>query len=154
MHVTYRCPQCDQVARSEPLTAEQTMLTCSACHWHRAVPGEAIEQNCPHNCLVCGNEDLWRQKDFPQSWGVACVALGAILSSIAWYYHRPITALSILMAFALLDMVLYIIMPDVLVCYRCGARHSNADTSRHANFDHELSERYRQEAIRMNRASR
>lgn len=52
------------------------------------------------------------------------------------------------MCFALLDMVLYIVMPDVLVCYRCRTRHHNADTSQHGAFDLELGEKYRQEEIR------
>lgn len=78
------------------------------------------------------------------------VALGAIASSIAWADHRPVLALSILGAFALLDMVLYWIMPDVLVCYRCRARHRVAGTGGgFGPYNHELGERYRQERLRV-----
>jgi hypothetical protein len=75
--------------------------------------------------------------------------MGAISSSIAWGYHRPVLALSILMAFALLDMILYLVMPDVLVCYRCQARHHQTEVGGHGGFNHELAERYRQERIRL-----
>lgn len=107
------------------------------------------------HCAVCGNADLWRQKDFPQSLGLALVAAGAILSSIAWYFHWPQTALGLLMAFALADMLVYILMPDVLVCYRCRARHRDLPSSGdHPAFSHETAERYRQEQLRERDAER
>ncbi len=78
------------------------------------------------------------------------VALGAILSSIAWYFHRPIAALSILAGFGLLDMILYQVMPDALVCYRCRSRHHVAEADdAFSAYDHELGERYRQERLRL-----
>ncbi len=54
------------------------------------------------------------------------------------------------MAFALADLLLYALMPDVLVCYRCGSRHRyvNLDED-HPRFSLELHERYRQEAKRL-----
>lgn len=82
--------------------------------------------------------------------GLLMVACGAVFSSIAWAYHRPILALSILAAFGMIDMVLFWIMPDVLVCYRCRARHRiSTDTEAFRPYDHELGERYRQERIRL-----
>lgn len=75
--------------------------------------------------------------------------VGAIASSIAVYYYHPLWALGILMALALLDMVLYQVMSDVLVCYRCQARHGKVDLTGRVAYDHELGERYRQEEIRM-----
>lgn len=82
------------------------------------------------------------------------VALGAVISSIAWGYHRPILALSILAGFALLDMVLFWVMPDVLVCYRCRARHRVASPAgTFQPYNHELGERYRQERIRFEQES-
>jgi len=106
----------------------------------------------PKDCLRCGNRDLWRQKNFPQWAGLSCVAIGAITSSIAWGYHRPALALGILMGFAALDMILYVVMPDVLVCYRCKTKHHHADFSGHSTFNLEIAERYRQERIRLERA--
>lgn len=82
------------------------------------------------------------------------VAAGALLSSIAWSLHRPIAALGILLGFAALDLLLYVVMPDVLVCYRCRARHSGGDLKEHPPFDHETAERYRQEHLRLQNAAR
>ena len=149
MHVRCACPACEQPVLDH-LPSEGGELRCAQCGWQRPVPKELIVDDAPVRCLVCDSPDLWRQKDFPQSVGVLCVAAGAILSSIAWYYHEPVWALGILMAFAAADMVLFVVMPDVLVCYRCRARHGGVKlTHEHETYDHETGERYRQEAIRM-----
>jgi hypothetical protein len=126
-------------------------LHCARCAWNRSpvtVP-EPLSQ-----CVVCGNHDLWRQKDFPRSLGVLVVAAGAVLSSIAWYLHWPWRALGVLMAFGLADMLVYRVMPDVLVCYRCQARHRPARdaAAEHPAFSHETAERYRQEDLRQREA--
>jgi len=46
--------------------------------------------------------------------------------------------------------MLYLFMPDVLVCYRCGARYGgSAKLEEVEYFNLETSERYRQEKIRL-----
>lgn len=147
MYLTFLCPNCESPQQSEDLS-KSLKLSCD-CGWEYDVHPDAIVDGRPTDCLRCGNEDLWRQKNFPQWLGLIFVATGAITSGIAWYYHRPVLALSILVGFGILDMVLYSIMPDVLVCYRCRSRHHRADVSKHGAYDHELGERYRQERIRL-----
>ena len=54
---------------------------------------------------------------------------------------------------ALIDMVLYSWMGDMLVCYRCGARHrKSAMDEAHPRFDLETAERYRQQQLRQRQA--
>ena len=80
--------------------------------------------------------------------GIGLVALGIGLSTIAWARYLPVLAIGILMLFALLDLALYSLMKDVLVCYRCQARHRlEGSTDGYPRFDHERAERYRQEAL-------
>ena len=82
------------------------------------------------------------------------VALGVILSSIAWYWHRPVTAIAILMGFAAIDLVLFTVMRDMLVCYRCAAKHRGTDPGEaYPRFDLEVAERYRQQALRMDQVT-
>jgi len=151
MHVTFRCPNCDQSQRSGDCRAGGA-VRCG-CGWSKPISASDVEGEAPNHCLVCGTLDLWRQKDFPPSLGLLCVAIGAITSSIAWYYHEPVWAIGILMAFALLDMLLFVFMSDVLVCYRCQARHGKVDLTGRVAYDHGLGERYRQEEIRNQQAS-
>ncbi len=73
----------------------------------------------------------------------------ATLSIIAYAMYMPILAIAILMGAALVDMVLYSRMGDMLVCYRCKARHrKTAMDEQHATFDLETEERYRQQRLR------
>lgn len=78
------------------------------------------------------------------------VGIGAVLSTIAWAYYLPEWSIGILLFFALIDLLLYLFMPDVLVCYRCGARYgASAGKDQVAYFNLETAERYRQEKIRL-----
>jgi hypothetical protein len=153
MHYQDRCPACDR-PRVVEVHPQDGVITCPHCGESRVWPPETFRDGLPTCCLGCGNGDLWRQKDFPQGVGLMMVALGAILSSIAWAYHYPVLALVILGGFGLLDMVLFWVMPDVLVCYRCRARHRvGAAGTAFATYDHELGERYRQERLQLERAA-
>ena len=87
---------------------------------------------------------------FSTAIGVLVVGMGALLSTIAWYYMMPVTAICILLAFALVDFLLYAVMKDVLVCYRCAASiRDSAVEEDHPRFNLEVAERYRQEQIRL-----
>ena len=153
MHVLFICPGCRTTLRTT-LTPQETAIGCG-CGWSRPLPEAHSPDATPTECLVCGTADLWRRKDFPQRLGLAIVAIAIVLSTIAVWYDHPFWGLGILMAFALADWLLYILMKDVLVCYRCHARHrpDQLDPD-HPRFDLELAERYRQEAIRLEESAR
>lgn len=153
MRLTCHCPACEAAIGLEVDTTPASIV-CPQCGHTRAIAADALAAAGPTRCLGCGNADLWRQKDFPQRVGLLMVALGAILSSIAWAYHWPILALSILGGFAIVDMVLFWVMPDVLVCYRCRARHRvTLPEGTFGPYDHEVGERYRQERLRLGKGS-
>lgn len=144
MQVRFACPRCDAVASAE-ITPETSEVACPSCHWTRACGDSGTR--C---CVACGCADLWRQKDFPQKLGIGLVAVAAVLSTIAWGYHRPGLAIGILMGFALVDLLLFLFMPDVLKCYRCGAQHRGfAHEADVPKFELATHERYRQESLRM-----
>ncbi|MEX0701027.1 MAG: hypothetical protein WD069_02925 [Planctomycetales bacterium] len=166
MQLDFACPACASPRRIA-LAPHATEIDCP-CGWRRAVdvedmgqaslPADSGRQECPPHaapaaCLVCGCDDLWRQKDFPQGLGLAIVVLGVLLSTIAWAYYRPLTAIGVLLAFAFADLVLYACMSDVLVCYRCKARHRPREIdAAHPAFDLERAERYRQERLRLEKS--
>jgi hypothetical protein len=77
------------------------------------------------------------------------VGAAILFSTVAYALWQPVLALGILMAFALIDAVLYLFMRDVSVCYRCGARHAGFEpAATQATYDLEVAERYRQERLR------
>src|SRR6185369_4922364 len=93
---------------------------------------------------------LFVRKDFPQRVGVAVVVVGIVASCVAWAYMAVIATFAILFATALIDVVLYLVVPDALMCYRCGAQYRGfGGLSAHGAFNLETHERYRQQASRM-----
>lgn len=143
-HIVFQCPAC-QTRRLTAPQPESAAVSCSGCGWSRDTGVEDYQNGRLRRCRICGCDDLWRQKDFPPALGLAIVATAAISSSIAWGYYRPLLALSFLFAAALLDMALFLLMRDMLVCYRCGARHRRTPIDQqHPKFDLETAERYRQ----------
>ena len=142
MHIIFQCPVCQKrtLSRPEPVAGE---VKCSHCDWSRGEGGSDFDGEYCRRCRVCGCEDLWRQKDFPPAIGLGFVVVGGLLSTIAWAMHEPLWSLGILIFFALIDLVLYTFMKDMLVCYRCRARHrKTALDEAHTAFDLELNERY------------
>ncbi|MBM3969361.1 MAG: hypothetical protein FJ302_05805 [Planctomycetes bacterium] len=154
MWIVFECPAC-HVSSLVEVVAETTDLRCPKCSWQRPIAAENRSGNEPASCLVCGCEDIWRQKDFPQRVGVLMVAIGALVSTIFWWFMMPEWAIGVLLLFALLDGLLYTLMRDVLVCYRCHARHRHTPLAgRHERFNLETHERYRQESIRLEEIGR
>jgi hypothetical protein len=149
MLVRFRCPRCESQNRTNLGAGAEPRLHCTQCEWSRNCPPDSAEAR-PEKCLVCGCGDLWRQKDFPQRLGVAMVVAGVIASTWAIAQYQPVWAMGVLLLFALLDMLLYAWMPDVLVCYRCHARYRDPEPGQvYPAFQLETSERYRQESRRL-----
>src|SRR5687768_5324473 len=122
MNVTFSCPRCEQAGRLD-VADDQATLGCPHCRAEMPIGAEARSPQGLHNCLVCASRDLFVRKDFPQRLGVGIVVIGFIASSIAWAQYMTITTFAILFATALVDVLLYLIMGEALVCYRCGAQY-------------------------------
>jgi hypothetical protein len=150
MNVTFPCPKCESANRAEILPAS-TALHCAHCRQEVQIPPGAIDAaGGLHRCLACPSTDLFVRKDFPQSLGVAIVTVGLLASCVAWGYSQLYLTFAILFATALVDVVLYVFVPNALMCYRCGAMYrGSADVEQHGSFNLETHERYRQQKIRM-----
>ena len=148
MNVTYSCPKCDHAERVH-FTADSPTIACGHCEQELRLPADAIVDQRPCRCLVCPSTDLYIRKDFPQRLGVALVVAGILGSSVAWYYTAIYWTYGILFATALLDVVLYTIVGNALMCYRCHAQYRGVqETESHGAFRLETHERYRQLAAR------
>lgn len=149
MNLTFACPRCERPARLE-VAESARKIDCPHCAAELPIPANAWVGGRLTRCLVCPCKDLFLRKDFPQRLGVGIVAVGLIGSTIAWYFYWIYTAYGILFATALLDVVLYWVVGQALVCYRCGAHYRGlAGLTSHAPFNLETHERYRQEAARL-----
>jgi hypothetical protein len=118
------------------------------------VPAGAVEGGRVRRCLTCPSHDLYVRKDFPQRVGVALVFIGVVGSSIAWYHANLAWTFGILFATALADVLLFLVVGNALMCYRCGAQYRGAlEIDSHGQFNLETHEKHRQTAARLKSAS-
>lgn len=154
MNVTFCCPRCDESVRVDT-TPGAAALDCPKCKQSLPLPAQAFDGMQLKRCLICPSTDLFVRKDFPQRIGVGIVAVGILASCVTWGMSLLIPTFAILFATALIDVVLYLIVPDALMCYRCGATYRLAEGhSDHGPFNLETHERHRQQAARMASHSR
>ena len=151
MELTYGCRSCGAIDRVASVESAN-VLCCPRCGDTRPVSASAFEDGGLVACVACGTEDLYSQKDFPQVLGLAIVFIGFGVSSVFWYYERPLWTYAILLSSALLDMVLFYRVPNVSICYRCLAQYRGEGSNpggRYKFFDLGIGERYRQEKMRV-----
>jgi hypothetical protein len=100
-------------------------------------------------CAVCGNNEFYKKKDFPHSLGLAILtaaSLGFIVfNALRWQW----VAWAVLIGSAVFDGLLYLLVGDAIVCYRCGTQYRGIPAGpAHEPFGLGIAERYRQERIR------
>jgi uncharacterized protein (DUF983 family) len=150
MELTFSCPNCGAVDHVSPVeTAAEA--ACPQCGMVRPLRHEATGGGQLQACPLCMTTDLYIQKDFPQGLGLFIVGVGFAISTVFWYYEMPISAYLVLIVSMLLDLVMYHVVGDVTICYRCLSQLRGAGTNpddRYRSFDLASGERYRQERIR------
>ena len=145
MNVRFGCPHCETPAALDlPGPAD---WKCPACaHPLHLVPrGRELR-----TCTVCGNPELYKKKDFPHWLGltILTVACAASVLTYGWYYKWLTWA--ILIGSALIDGVMYLLVGDVVVCYRCQAHYRGLPAgAAFRPYELGIAERYRQEQIRL-----
>lgn len=135
MKVEFGCPACGRAVELEP----GAKAPCPRCGAEAALPPAP-----PHLgvCLACGCTELYRHRDFNQKLGLAFVVLGALL----WLLLRSFWPM---VGAAALDLLLYLTLPDVAICYRCKAHHRGFEgTAALPRFDLARHEHYRFEKAR------
>ncbi|MFM8633813.1 MAG: hypothetical protein ACKOEX_03220 [Planctomycetia bacterium] len=156
MRITYACPACGATVAHDHVEAA-TSLTCSACRATVAIPPDAIAGGAEptagplrlRRCMICPSTELFRRKNFPQRVGVGIVVVGLAASCIAWGMRELMATFAILFGTALLDVVLYFLVPECLTCYRCAARYTgDGVTDAFGGFDLETHEKHRQMVAR------
>ena len=109
--VHFLCTHCEKrLARA----AGEPPRVCEHCDrvTHVTAPDEAaiIER-----CAACDHDQLYFQKDFNRTTGVTLVVIGAVF--VPWTYGASLLAVTIL------DYIVWRMVKDVIVCYRCQAVH-------------------------------
>lgn len=131
MQIRLHCPHCDlpmRLSKWESLSA----LVCPRCE--KSIPthidDHTKELKLDH-CVLCGSKELFRQKLFNRNVGVGIVVLGVIAS---FFVVPPVLPLVIV---GLIDLILFVALPYMLVCYRCDTEHRGFQVSEgFKHFDH------------------
>ncbi len=107
--VHFLCPRCEKRLARE---AGATPRACEHCGAESALaaPVDVVER-----CAACGHDQLYFQKDFNRTTGIALVVVGSIF--VPWTYGLSLLGVTIL------DYVVWRLVKDVIVCYRCQAVH-------------------------------
>jgi len=109
--VHFLCPECDaRLAREWGETA-RPCERCGAPNAVAAPPPETLIER----CAACGHDQIYFQKDFNRATGIALVVLGSIF--VPWTYGLSLLGVTIL------DYIVWRMVKDVIVCYRCQAVH-------------------------------
>jgi hypothetical protein len=66
-------------------------------------------------CAACGHDQLYFQKDFNRRTGIALVVVGSIF--VPWTWGLSLLGVTIL------DYIVWRMVKNVIVCYRCQAVH-------------------------------
>ncbi len=165
MRITYACPACDATVTHAGVESLAT-LDCPHCGAALPIPTAAIGWSKPgggaaepgtglpvlRRCLVCPSTELFLRKDFPQRLGVGIVVAGFAANCVTWAWQLLVPTFAILFGTALVDVALYLMMPECLTCYRCAARYRGAGGP-HGGFDLETHERHRQQRSRLAEAA-
>ena len=160
MNIVCACPSCS-AGIYQSHVEKSVSLTCPACERSITIPDNAIEfaakdaQPQLTRCLICPSTELFVRKNFPQRLGVGIVVVGLAMSCVTWGYRDLFSTFAILFSTALLDVILFFVVPDCLTCYRCGARYTGTDgMSGFGNFNLETHEKYRQQVAREQQSTR
>jgi hypothetical protein len=151
MELTFECPECDATGHvSSVETAAEAK--CRSCGTVRTLHTEVFAGHELSACAWCATGDLYIQPDFPHVLGLFIVISGFVVSTIFWYYRLPIWAFAVLLSTAGLDLVLYYLVSNVTICYRCLSQFRGSGSNpkaRFVPFDLAVGERYRQERLRI-----
>src|SRR5262245_7222964 len=149
MNVTFRCPHCDHTGEAV-FAADSREIACPHCAARFPVPEGSTADGKLWRCLICPSTELFVRKDFSQPLGITIVVIGIVLSSAFWFYRLPLWTYGVLFATALIDVVLYLTVGNVLQCYRCQAQYRDVPgLENHGGFNLETHEKHRQQKIRL-----
>jgi len=134
MEIQYRC-SCGSVNEVESDDFTES-FSCPKCGKEYTDPTFWNAESGLLYCVICRCRDLFTQKDFNRKVGVGIAIIGAVFA--------PFTKLISLFVCALIDLVLYKVLPLITVCYRCSAIYRDFPKSpAHEGFNLGINDRYR-----------
>lgn len=146
MNIRFDCPTCGCPGRLDLPGAAG--WHCPQCDHVLTLPEGGVGQALPA-CVICGNPELYKKKDFPHGLGMTILVLACLASTVTYGLYDKWLTWTILIGSAAFDGLLYLWVKDAIVCYRCHAHYRDVSPNpEHKPFELTIGERYRQERIR------
>jgi len=110
--VAFPCPGCGTSRELELTTVAGASAAPSACRCGMltTLRANALVDGAVVACPACGEAMLYQQKDFRQAVGCLVVLVAAVLAPFTWYLSLGVAAL--------VDLLLYRLSGQVVICYR------------------------------------
>ena len=100
-------------------------------------------ENIVERCALCDCPQVYVQKDFNRALGVSIFAAGAVLFLLFAWKNRLVEGTLVWAAFVVADALLYKLLPDVTICYKCHAQYRQfTPNPTNAVFELGLAEKY------------
>jgi hypothetical protein len=115
MSVHFLCPKCETRLARESGEAARPCERCGASNDVAAPPADAVIGR----CAACGHDELYFQKDFNRATGITLVVIGAVLAPFTYFISLAVVTI--------LDWIIWRMVKNVIVCYRCQAVHRGYD---------------------------
>ncbi len=146
MKIRFACrdEQCPALIEYRPLGTGDETFACPRCSRDYTLHDTAtlVRDHKLQKCALCGGEEMFIRKNFPQITGLLIVLVAGLISVL---YLRTNTALAygVLAAAILADAIIYYLVGIVTVCYRCRTEYWGAARNQnHDWFDLATSEKY------------
>ena len=146
MKIRFACrdEQCPALIEYRPLGTGDETFACPRCRREYTLRDTAtlVRDHVLRKCALCGGEEMFIRKNFPQVTGLLIVLVAGLISFL---YLRTNTALAygVLAAAMLADAIIYYLVGVVTVCYRCRTEYWGAARNQnHDWFDLATSEKY------------
>jgi hypothetical protein len=138
------CRQCNREIAFPPAAIPEG-VTCPECQ--KPIPlriDPALEkEHFVRNCVGCGHDTLYVQKDFNRTLGVVIVVAGCLFSLYFFSKGRPLYGMLALFVSAGIDFLIYSLVGEVTVCYACHAIYRGFQRNpNHGAFDLKDLEKY------------
>ncbi len=136
MRITLKCPVCDSALAIDPATVPAE-VACGGCSEELALTLTDIvrEDRAVDACPLCRGRDFYTRKDFDPKLGLTVVIVGALVSAGFYWFGLDLVAYGVLGAAALIDLVVYGRLKDLIVCYRCHSEFRGVSVDGVSGFD-------------------
>lgn len=124
--IQFLCPRCEEMflCPADPLLASGGALSCPHCRLalhglSRGEGGSSPAAEAVERCWVCGNEELYIQKDFNRELGFMIVLGSAMIIFLVMLLIDHVFGIFCLLGIAVVDWIAYRLLANVTVCYLC-----------------------------------